>query len=235
MDRRSFSAFVLTNVLGACGGTLPPQAATRASARASARAPRIVQGDLEIVNRDSLEEFAEVEIVTGTLSIVGNTRLKNLDGLERLRVAGELVISENVGLRSIDAIARLEHSRSITVVCNPRLEDLRGLDSLRRLDRLVVGDNGIFFTRGLDALVEVGDLVVSKNRRLLSLRGLQRLTTVTNVTIEGNPRLIAESGLLPKLELVRGKLAIRHNAGLDERAVCALVTRMEQQAALASR
>lgn len=234
MHRRSFFMLIAA-VLAGCSGALPPRAAVEAGARASTRAPRIVKGDLDIANRDSLEEFADVEIVTGTLSIVGNTRLKDLDDLERLRVAGDVVISENVGLQSIEGIARLEQTRSVTIVRNPRLEDLRGLGSLRRLDRLIVSENGIFFTGGLEALVEVGDLVVSRNRRLLSLRGLLRLTAVTNVTIEGNPRLMAESGLLPKLELVRGKLAIRHNAGLDARAVCSLAIRIEEQAALASR
>jgi hypothetical protein len=221
--------------LAGCVATLPPPETVESEGpRASVRSPRTVYGDLDIANHDSLEAFADLEVVTGTLTIVGNTRLGNLDGLEQLRVVRALVITENLALRDIEALAGLEHAKSVTITKNPRLESLSGLDSLRRLDRLVVEEDGIFTTRGLGGLVEVGELSVSKNWRLLNLRGLAGLESADNVTIVGNPRLAAHGALFPSLGSVRGKLDVRRNTGLAPSDVCALVKRVQAHA-LASR
>src|SRR5688500_11108142 len=82
-----------------------PDSIESASSGSPQQAPRIVQGDLDITNRTSLEVFDEVEIVTGTLAIVGNTRLRNLDGLENLRTVKNLVITENVNLQNMEGLS----------------------------------------------------------------------------------------------------------------------------------
>src|SRR5262245_30100814 len=159
--RISIFALLAAVALSACA-TTPHSAVGAESARshASERAPRIVHGDLYIANYDSLEDFEDLEIVTGTLTIIGNTRLSSLDGLRNLRTVGHLVITENVALRSIDGLAGLRHARTVTISKNPRLENLHGLGGLRKLERLRVSDNGIFGTSGIERLGEVGDLVV---------------------------------------------------------------------------
>jgi hypothetical protein len=197
---------------------------------ASASAPHIVEGDLDISNESSLAAYENLEIVTGTLTIIGNTRLGNLDGLGRLRAVGHLVIKENLALTSLDALSELRHARSVTIEGNPRLENLHGLESLRKLDRLVVNDNGIFCTSGVNGLTEVGELVVSRNRRLLSLRGFSHLESAGSVTIVDNPRIAARTGFLADLRSVTGKLEIQRNAGLEPGEVRALERRINREA-----
>jgi hypothetical protein len=197
---------------------------------ASASAPHIVEGDLDISNESSLAEYENLEIVTGTLTIVGNTRLGNLDGLGHLRAVGHLVIKENLALTSIDALSGLRHARSVTIEGNPRLENLHGLASLKKLHRLVVTDNGIFCTSGVSGLTEVGELVVSRNPRLLSLRGFSHLESAGSVTIVDNPRLAARSGFLVDLRRVTGRLEIQRNAGLEPGEVRALEQRINAEA-----
>src|SRR5262245_55859013 len=203
--------------------------------RTSERAPRIVEGDLDISNESSLEKYSDLEVVTGTLTIVGNTRLENLDGLARLRRVGRLVISENLALTNVEGLARLRHARSVTIQGNPRLENLRGLESLKKIDRLVVTQNGIFSTAGLSGLTEVGELVISKNRRLLSLSGLSELEVAGSVTIVENPRVAAQAGFLSDLRRVTRKLEIKRNAGLHPSEVAALAERAQVGVKLARR
>jgi hypothetical protein len=212
-----------------------PTAASQSSASAQPQASRIVEGDLDITNRTSLEGFENLEVVTGTLTILGNTRLSSLDGLENLRAVKHLVISENVNLGDIEGLSGLRHAKTVTITGNTRLENLHGLESIRRVDRLVVTKNGIFCTSGLGGLKEAGDVVISNNPRLLSLRGLTNLTSVDNVTISNNPRLSAESGLLDNLREVSGKLDIRSNVGLQASEVEATSERFSKPVTVAAR
>ena len=213
--------------------TAPATAAERDPASPSV--PRVIAGDLDISNALSLDAYENLEVVGGTLTIVGNTRLQDLDGLDRLRAVGHLVIQENLALTSIDGLSGLRHAKSVTIARNPRLESLRGLEALQKLDRLVVTENGIFCTTGIGGLAEVGELVVAKNPRLLSLRGLSRLESAESLAIVENPRVSAQTGFFSKLSRVTGKLEITRNAGLDRSDVAALQQRIQRDAELASR
>ena len=229
------ASFIAVALAGCASTSVPIAAAERVRADVSERTPRVVHGDLDIANQDSLEAFADLEVVTGTLTIVGNTRLKDLDGLNRLRAVGHLVITENLALRNIEALSGLRNARSVTVTGNPRLENLRGLESLSKLDRLVVTENGIFLTAGIDGLVVVGDLIVSRNPRLLSLRGFSHLESATNITIARNPRIAARNGLLADLRRVHGKLRIERNAGIQRNELEALEKRLNRRFDVVSR
>jgi hypothetical protein len=90
-----------------------------------------------------------------------------------------------------------------------------------------VTKNGIFCTSGLNGLERAGQVIVSENPRLLSLRGLENLRTARDVTIVKNPRLVAESGMLEKLNRISGDLTIRRNASLAIDRVNALVERLD--------
>ncbi len=228
-------AFLAAAALAGCA-TAPRQAASAETATEASRvAPRIVEGDLEISNETSLAEYENLEIVTGTLTLVGNTRLANLDGLSRLRAVGHLVISENLALTNIEGLSGLRHARSVTISKNPRLENLHGLEALKKLDSLVVTENGLYCTSGVGGLTEVGDLVVSKNRRLLSLRGFASLESARSITIADNPRLAARSGFLPQLRHVSGKLEVKRNPGIQVDEVDAFEQRVKSMVQVASR
>jgi hypothetical protein len=197
--------------------------------------PAIVEGDLDITNRTSLAGFENVEVVTGTLTIVGNTRLSTLDGLEHLRAVKHLVIRENLALTNVEGLSGLRHAKSITIAGNPRLRDLDGLGGLRSVDSLVVSKNGIYCTSGLAGLREARDVVITSNPRLISLQGLRGLQSADNVTIANNPRVSAQSGLLDNLNRLTGSLEIRGNAGLHEREIAAVRSRFPEPVTVASR
>lgn len=238
----SFIALLAATVLGGCASvpstvapsSSPEKAVSSPTLRSEARAPRIVQGDLDITNRTSLEAFADVEVVTGTLTIIGNTRLSSLDGLEHLRAVRNLVITENLALANIEGLSGLRHARNVTIGDNPRLENLHGLESLRSVDRLIVSKNGIFCSAGLSGLTAAGEIVIDSNPRLLSLQGLENLESAGNVTIRNNPRLSAASGLLDGLNSVSGRLTIEKNAGLRASELGELKGRVVQPEEVAS-
>jgi hypothetical protein len=226
--------------LGGCAGvtksTKPSvDAESAVSERTQAKSPHIVQGDLDITNQTSLESFENVEVVTGTLTIVGNTRLSSLHGLERLHAVKHLVIRENLSLTNVEGLSGLRHARSMTLEANPRLENLNGLEGLEKLDRLVVSKNGIYCTRGLSGLTEAGDVVIASNPRLLGLQGLRNLLSADSVTITNNPRLSAQSGLLEGLRRVTGRLEISGNAGLHTSEVNAVRDRFSRPDTVAAR
>jgi hypothetical protein len=106
---------------------------------------------------------------------------------------------------------------------------------VKKLDRLIVTENGIFSTSGIGGLTEVGELVISKNRRLLSLRGFTRLESAGSVTIVDNPRLAANEGFLAHLRRVSGKLEVKRNAGLHSSEVEAFEQRVKPVVQMASR
>ena len=234
-------ALLAATCLGGCAApqttalASAPTAASQSPASPQAQASRIVEGDLDITNRSSLGGFENLEVVTGTLTILGNTRLTSLDGLENLRAVKHLVISENVNLKDVEGLSGLRHAKTVTITGNPRLEDLGGLESIRKLDRLVITKNGIFCTTGLGGLEEAGDVVISSNPRLLSLRGLANLTSAGNVTIANNPRLSADTGLLDNLREVSGKFDLRSNVGLQPSQVEAARDRFSKPVEVASR
>jgi hypothetical protein len=212
-----------------------PTDASKSAASSPVPGPRIVEGDLDITNSSTLGWYENLEVVTGTLTILGNTRLTSLDGLENLRAVKHLVISENVNLQDVEGLSGLRHAKSVTITGNTRLENLQGLESIRKVDRLVVTKNGIFSTIGLDGLEEAGDVVISSNPRLLSLRGLSNLASADNVTIANNPRLSSESGLLDNLREVSGKFDLRSNVGLQASEVEAARDRFSKTVTVASR
>src|SRR5262245_11246880 len=108
-------AFLVATGLAGCASA-PREAASADTATASSEAaPRIVEGDLDISNETSLENYANLEIVTGTLTIVGNTRLENLDGLSKLRAVGHLVITENLSLTNIEGLSGLRHAKNVII------------------------------------------------------------------------------------------------------------------------
>jgi len=240
MNKLTSIIVLATAFLGGCAGVTKSSTPTAAAAsvvaeRAQSSSPSIVEGDLDITNQTSLERFENLEVVTGTLTIVGNTRLSSLDGLERLRAVKHLVVRENLSLTTLEGLSGLRHARSVTLEGNPRLENLNGLEGLEKLDRLVVTKNGIYCTRGLSGLTEAGEVTIASNPRLLGLHGLKNLVSADSVTIRNNPRLSAQSGLLDGLRRVTGRLEIRGNAGLHTSEVNAVRERFAGPVTVATR
>lgn len=130
-----------------------------------------IAGEQLSLPRDA-DQVVDCDWCLGAIHVPDPVRADTLDPLRDLeRVDGTLTIFRNHALDGVGALARLERvggAFSIRLDESPALVDLDGLESLR----------------------EVGELELSGNGLLASLRGLRALATVRgNVTIRDNPML----------------------------------------------
>jgi hypothetical protein len=103
---------------------------------------RTVTGDLTIDRTDltDLAALSELRLVTGALTIQGNARLRNLEGLERLERVGALELRSN-GLYGTHGIESLRAVGRLVIADHPFLISLHGFSKLERVDTLVVSHN----------------------------------------------------------------------------------------------
>jgi hypothetical protein len=144
-----------------------------------------------------------------------------------LRSVARLRIANNSGLYSVAALEELSFARTVQIVGNPALRALHGLEGLERLDHLELSGNGLHTTDGVEGIREVGELVIAKNQRLISLSGFQGLTHVGSLALTGNPRICAKLGLFPRLAEVAGRVSVIKNFGLSSAEVADLRARVK--------
>jgi len=200
--------------LVACpGGSIgtPEQAAAFAGCE-------VVAGDLTIQGSGvrELGTLSELVHVSGALVIAENPNLETLSGLERLSAVGSLQVRDNASLESLSALESLSLASSVTIANNPDLRSLSGLEGLEKLDRLEIRSSGLRDTHGVEGLRSVGELVIAKNRSLISLGGFGNVTHAGSIRINDNPRLCAQLGMFPRLQAVHGDLSITRNWGVSE-------------------
>jgi hypothetical protein len=165
------------------------------------RGPGVCAGG-RIASAIDAAAFASCRAVTGDLTIEGTT-LSDLSALSELRsVSGALTIRENAGLRS-----------------------LAGLEHLERAGSVSLSANGLYGTRGIEGLRQVGTLVIAHNRFLISLGGFRNLQRVETLRVSHNPRISAQLGLFPALVRVESGLAVHSNGGLSREEVARLLDR----------
>lgn len=148
------------SVAGLCSG--PVVVRTQADVRSIGKTCTVIDGDL----------------------VISNTRVKNLDGLERVRSVRFLVVTANPALESIEGLRGLTSARGITLANNPALRSLHGLEALPPLDGAVIVGNGVTSLDGLRGLNRVGELVVAHNPNLAEVGGIAAVAST--VDVEGN-------------------------------------------------
>jgi hypothetical protein len=209
-----FKVLATTLLTAACAGSVqqPPVSASTAARDCAGRTVRSdsevqtfagctrVLGDLTIAGTvTTLEPLRQVNAVWGTLAIDSTDQLRALDGLQALRAASDVALSDNSQLKDIRALKGLRAVRSLTITDNPLLETLSGLQGLRSLERLTIGSNGIYTLHGLGNVYSVGELVIADNPRLYDPRGLAGVLEVDLIVLRNNPRLTGHFGILPNL------------------------------------
>lgn len=189
---------------------------------ASVSRPAQAQGALAECKGGSVRSAGDAARYLGCDAVAGDLRIErtaltDLNAFANIqRVSGALVIADNAELGDISALQSLTSSSSITIANNPELRSLSGLDGLTRLDSLVLRNNGLYSTRGLGGLHQVGELIITHNHSLISLGGLDHLARAKSVLIGANQRLCARPGFLPRLTRVEGELTFTANTGLFE-------------------
>ena len=171
-------------------------------------------GTLELRDNPRLTDLSGLEWVTwidGDLLIGGSeslTPIRSLHGLEQLRfVTGGVVVARVRHLPDLSGLDRLEEVGSLTMdgTGQPASDDfsLSGLPALRVVHQnlTIRSHPSLRSTAGLEALEEVGDLLLLDNPVLRSLRGLDGLRRADDLVVLRNPRL-ADISALYSLETV---------------------------------
>ena len=125
-----------------------------------------------------IDDFAGLTSVGRDLVVTGHDRLVNLDGLRALTsVGGTLRVTHNPALRALDALGQLMSVGELNVSGDTALTSLDGLDNLSRriAGRVTISANDAL--TNLDALRNVtgvdGELIVTNNPALTSVDGLR--------------------------------------------------------------
>ncbi|RKH49036.1 DUF7151 family protein [Corallococcus llansteffanensis] len=204
----------------------------------------IIDGSLVVQGNSSLKRLAltSLRFVGGNVELRDNAQLEDLvlgDESQRLlRVVGSLTVEENAKLSSLEGLAAVVPTDSITLRSNnamvapgllAHVVTLTGSLTLQdnlRLNRIpfinlsqVHGDmrflnnSGLLAPSGLEQLVSVdGTLELRNNAQLETLAPLERLASLGALELIGNTRLPDTSGLL---SLTRaGRIHIQGNAAL---------------------
>jgi len=171
----------------------------------------------------SYEGLDNLAAVDGDLTIsasAGGTSLAGLGGLETVGGTAYLNVS---GLATLDGLGPLAAvGGDLWIHGDPALVDLDALSSLVTIGgTLHVGDIGS--TSGLNALVDVGGLVVASTTSLRDLDGLSGVVTVGgDLEISGNTALDSLSGLY-SVTRVGGGFRVVDNLSVSDAEAWALV------------
>ena len=125
----------------------------------------------------------------GTLSIINNDALDELNGMQIITTVDTILIEDNDSLRSLAGLDNLSSISGTLRIRNNALFNIDALDGLNSIgDQLIIADNPLLTDlTGLTDLTEVGNgaastsesqLTISNNNALETLAALSRLTTV---------------------------------------------------------
>eukprot|EP01147_Barroeca_monosierra_P006072 gene6072-7363_t len=140
--------------------------------------------------------------------------LETLRPLEHVRqIAGTLEIIDNLHLRSLDGLGRLQHVGGLVLSNNSRLNSVEGLASIKTIDgSLIISGEGPTTLRGLEPEVCKSIYIMYSSLRFVS--GMNRIMLLDgSLTLIGNTRLKWIYGLASVLELT-GNLIIEDNLAL---------------------
>lgn len=159
------------------------------------------QGDLQILEGQSTDEFVCMVAVTGVLSIDGNLDVAALAGLRNLQSVDELLINFNHVLTDLSPFACLEQAnRSLLLRTTPKLVDVSALAGLRSAGYLWLEDTGLTALPAFHpSFTGVHTLIVRKNPALQGLGGAAGWGHLAGdpltLQIDDNPALTSLVGL----------------------------------------
>lgn len=181
----------------------------------------VIDGNVIIRNLDDLTEMqalSNVDSITGMLNIGVNSNLASLNGLNRLKSVGKLVIRENSSLINLSGLDNLQSSKNgLSVRLNNELSSLEGLQNLK----LVLGDIWIEQNPKLSSLEELSNLnseirgiYIRSLDKLTNLNGLENIEFIVNeVNINNNKNLTNLEGL-NNLQSIGSRISISDNQTL---------------------
>ncbi len=176
----------------------------------------IFNGNITLTSQAGIDAFAYTGVtgaVTISEAVTGN--ITNLNGLSSLTsIGGRLTIISNSALTTLSGLENLGAVGSLWISTNASLANLAGLNGLNSVPGFVTIDHNPLLTNlsGLDGVTSIGGyLFISANSSLSTIAGLEGVTTIGgNLTISLNNVLANVDGLA-YLSHVGGKLQIYSN------------------------
>ncbi|WP_457617045.1 hypothetical protein [Lutibacter sp.] len=187
----------------------------------------------------SMASLSALTSVSSSLRIRNNTALTNIDGLNNIKEAGNVLLEHNTALTNVDGLSSLTTTSGFYIIGNPVLSNLEGFSNLTAVGHLSIDENASLTTlnglhnlttlnetleisrtalTNIDALSNITtlgyDLIITSNQFLTSLNGLSNLTSVgENIEISNNTILTNIDGLVG-LTTVGGDMYVYNNPAL---------------------
>lgn len=183
---------------------------------------RVVREDLVFDQNSVLADIGGLiglERIDGSLVVMSNAMLSNLDGLDTLRRLGSnstsntLVLGQNPVLEHVTALAGVDRMLvSVVATGNASLLTLAGIDGLRVANNVTLANNpALVDLVGLSKLEECGSCLAAGNG--LTSLALPSLTRADSLSLTGHSALVAVS--LPALTTIDTSLTIASNPVLE--------------------
>lgn len=178
----------------------------------------VTQGDLVIRGNAKLATLGLTRLneIAGRFEVDTNDALVKLDGLSDLTSVGELRISSNPALTTID-IANLETVKRFEISDNTALTSFTGIRAHQIAGDLLIRNNRALTTLGsmfsLDSIA--GNVTIDNNAALTNL-GMFTLTLrniAGTMTVSNNPQL-TDLGSVSHVSGILGQVSITNNAKL---------------------
>ncbi len=178
-----------------------------------------VTGDFYISNCDQLESLHGLEKLKqlASIGIYGNSKLKNLQGLNNLEATNWLYISHNDALSSIQGLDKLQEATIAEISKNKQLLDLQGISQLKYVVSMTIKYNALLTNlEGLQSLYPtMHSLVIQSNTSLKDLQGIENLYEVDEkLVISFNNSLTSFKGL-DNLQRISNSFDVVNNPALS--------------------
>ena len=206
-----------------------------------------LDGDIMMKDNPVLEDITalrSLNLLKGSISIMNNTSLQNVNGFESLHRVEVIGLYDNMMLSDLKGFSNLDTiTMGISLRNNNALKDLSGLEKIKTCDYLSIDDSpALTSLKGMENLQQVGHaiyisnagltnvdalgnvnraqrIILIENDNLENILGLNKLTTLaengSSLTIVSNNRLKSLAGL-NNLAKADGEIFIERNEMLTD-------------------
>ena len=187
--------------------------------------PCVYQGDLNLKTQADVDAFTYCE-VTGNLAI-GGPDINDLSNLSTLtKVIGDVSIVGNSSLTNLSGLNNLTQIKGGLLMMFNNIQEINGLSNLTFIGESlgIIGNRALTNVNGLQQLSSVKTISLSGNNELQNINGLSISGSIENLFITNNGKLSHLNGL-STISLVNGNLTLQNNTALDK--ACGIMQLLE--------
>ena len=150
-----------------------------------------VTGNVTVVSNSLLESLNGLQNIkdVSKISVVSNHRLQDLKGFPSLDNDAIVEIANNLGMATLEGL-NVEKCKSIALYSNISLKNILALQNLQEIKSLRMQGNGMINLEGLEAITQIEELMIDTNPNLVSLKGLDNLKRSDYFSIRSNHALV---------------------------------------------